>query len=226
MNCKHAQRRISEALNSGESGFHEELNRHLQKCGGCRAFSVKQAALFQTMDSHLRVISHAPVPVSLFAGLRVRLQEGVSPRPWWIPTWRLAAIASLVVLAAAMRIEMRRSEMSEHASGSTPVTAIRSASVNRIRPADHQVQTRAPKPAHSRVMRKAPVPVRSSTQEVLVLREEQEAFRHFVSKISKDRESAIALTSATAETGEAPVEIALLTIQSVEVKPLDPNDRE
>jgi hypothetical protein len=54
--------------------------------------------------------------------------------------------------------------------------------------------------------------------QVLVLREEQEAYAHFVTELSKDRDYAIALTSAASESGDAPVEIALLTIKSVEVK--------
>jgi hypothetical protein len=75
-------------------------------------------------------------------------------------------------------------------------------------------------------VRRAGVPAPSTTPEVLVLREEQEAYAHFVTELSKDRDSAIVLTSAAAEGGDAPVEIALLTIKSVEVKPLEGSGNE
>jgi hypothetical protein len=66
----------------------------------------------------------------------------------------------------------------------------------------------------------------SSTAEVLVLREEQQAYVHFVNELSKDRDAAVALTLAAHASEDVPVEIALLAINSVEVKPLEGTDSE
>jgi hypothetical protein len=75
-------------------------------------------------------------------------------------------------------------------------------------------------------VRKGSIPAHSSAPEVLVLPEEQQAFRRFVSDISKDRASANALVSAAPDSGDGPVEIALLAIENVEIKPLEGTDSE
>jgi hypothetical protein len=73
--------------------------------------------------------------------------------------------------------------------------------------------------------RNTEVPAHSSATEVLVLPAEQQAFQRFVSHISQDQDSAKALAAAAPD-GNAHVEIALLSITNVEVKPLEGTDSE
>ena len=226
MNCRGAQKAIITALASSESAFPEDLDQHLRDCDSCCAFYTTQTALFRSIDSHLRPIANEPVPRSLLPGVRARLLEQRSPRPQWISTWGIAAIAALVVFTAAVRIQMRHSGMADHASERAAEVVPGSPTVNRRGPADRRVPRHASQPSPSRFVRRAGVPAPSTTPEVLVLREEQEAYAHFVTELSKDRDSAIVLTSAAAEGGDAPVEIALLTIKSVEVKPLEGSGNE
>jgi len=221
MNCQRAQEKIIEALASRESEPPAELGQHLHGCAGCRAAFANQAALFQAIDSHLRVIANEPVPPSLLPGVRVRLREDARPCPKWVPNWRPAAVAALVVLAAAVSIPLRRWGTPGHATGTTPLVASSPASANRPRPSDRRVPAPAPAPAPARVAPKTRVRASSSPPEVLVLREEQEAFAHFVAGLSGGQDFAIALASSAPANGDAPVEIALLTIDSVEVKPLE-----
>jgi len=226
MNCRRAQEKIIKALASSESVFRGDLAQHLQACVSCRAFLATQNALFSSIDSHLRPIANVPVPRSLLPGVRARLQEESSARQPWIPTWGFAAIAALVVLTVAVRIQMRHWGTTDHANQRAAQVVPGSPTVNRPGPADPPVPMLAAHPSATRFLRGAGVPAPSTTPEVLVLREEQEAYAHFVSGLSKDRDSRIALTSAAPEPGDAPVEIGFLTIKSVEVKPLEGSGNE
>jgi hypothetical protein len=225
MNCKRAQKKIVNELASGESGFGGQLGQHLQNCAACCAFFANQAALFQAIDSHVHAIANGPMPPSLLPCVRVRLQEEVLPGPQGTRTWQLAAIAAVIVLSAVVGLQMHRQAAPEHTTESTPPVAS-SDSVNRARPVDYTAVKPVAKSTYARMVRKRSVPAHSLTPEIRILPEEQEAFRLFVSRISKDRDTAIALTSAAPENGEAPVEIALLTIKNVEVKPLEGTDSE
>lgn len=220
MNCRRAQEEIITALASSESGFRGDLAQHVRDCVSCRAFFTTQTALFRSIDAHLRPIANEPVPRSLLPGVRARLQEECLPRPQWISAWGIAAIAALVVFTAAARIQMRHPAMTDHAKSAAEVMP-GSPTVNRRGPADRRVPRHAAQPSPTRVVPRTAVPALSIAPEVFVLREEQEAYAYFVTELSKDRDSAMALTSAAPERGDAPVEIALLTIKSVEVKPLE-----
>jgi hypothetical protein len=220
MNCKRSQEEIAGALASGESGFGRKLGQHLQDCAACRKFLADQAAFFQSLDSHLRVIANEPVPPSLLPGVRVRLQQEVLPRQG-TRTWQLAAIGALVVLSAAVSMPLRRSVTPAHTTGSAAAVAYDENSAKHSRPALGGVPLPAPQPIPSQVTRKASVASISSATEVLVLREEQEAYVHFVNELSKDRDAARPLAFAAPASDGVPVEIALLVIESVEVKPLE-----
>jgi hypothetical protein len=222
MKCKRAQEEISASLVSGESEIGRELRQHLQDCAACGAFFADQVALFQALDSHLRAIANEPVPPSLLPGVRVRLQEVLPPQG--TRTWQLATMGALVILSAAAVMPLRRSVAPAYTTGSTPAVAHSENSARRSRPALGRAPL--PQPLPPQVTRKVGVATTSSTAEVLVLREEQEAYMHFVNELSKDRDAAVALTLAAHASEDVPVEIALLAIKSVEVKPLEGTDSE
>ena len=225
MNCKVAQGKIVDAMAAHEWGLRGELDQHLRECANCRAFFASQTSLSTAIDSHLRLIADEPGPPSLLPRVRVRLQEEVAPRQW-IPRWRLAAVAAVVVLLVAVSIRMGNSDKTDHATESAARVAPGPPNVNQPRTVSVQVQKPAPRTSRVPVVQKARGPVYSSTPDVLILPEEQEAFRRFVSDIAKDRHSANAIISAAPGNGDAPVEIALLTIENVEVNPLEGTDSE
>lgn len=227
MNCERAQKEITDKLASGESKFQGELARHVQSCASCAAFLMDQALLFRAIDSGVHIIADEPVPPSLLPGIRVRLQEEVSPRLLWIPTWRVAATAALVVLAVAMGIELRRSATPKPAIGNTAsVVAHDPGSESLAKTAAPRALVPSPQPPHPRITPKTSVPAPSPTPEVLVLPEEQEGFAQFVRELSNDRDAALAFASATPAKDNAPMEIALLTIDRVEVELLEGSSSE
>jgi hypothetical protein len=225
MNCRNAQGKIIDLMASRESGLRDELDQHVRGCARCRAFLASQASLSTAVDSHLRLIANEPVPSSLLSGVRARLEQEAAPGQW-ILGWRFAAVAAAVVLVAAAGIRTRRPDALGRAPQATAQVAPGSPNMNRARTLSPQIQQPASKTSPVAAVRKAGVLAHSSAPEVLVLPEEQQAFRRFVRDISKDRDAAKALVAAVPDSADAPVEIALLTIESVEVKPLDGVDRE
>jgi hypothetical protein len=223
MNCRSAQEEIIDAMASRESGLRGELDQHVRECANCRAVLASQASLSTMIDSHLRLIANQPMPPSLLPGVRARLEQEAAPRQW-VFSWRFAAVAAAIVLLVAVGIRMLRPDTSGRAPEAIAQVAPGSPNVNRAPTVGPQVEQPARKT--SRVIRKASVPAHSSAPEVLVLPEEQQAFRRFVSDISKDRDAAKALVAAAPDSADAAVEIALLTIENVEVKPLEGTDSE
>jgi hypothetical protein len=226
MNCKSTQEKICGALASGELEFGRKLGQHLQNCAACRAFFADKSILLQAIDWHLRALANEPVPPSLVPGVFVRLTEELLPGLQGARTWQLAAIAALVVLSAAVSIPLRRSVMPEHQTGSRSAVAPSENSQNDSRPTTRRDPLPAAESAPPQVTPKASVATTSPTPEVLVLREEQEAYAHFVNKLALDRGPATAPAFAKPASDDGPVEIALLLIKSVEVRPLEGIDSE
>lgn len=223
MNCRSAQEKIVDAMASRKLGLRGDLDQHVRECAGCRALLASHASLASAIDSHLRLIANEPVPPSLLPGVRARLEQEAAPRQW-IFSWRFAAVATVVVLLVATVIGMRDSDKPGRPKETTAKVAHGSPDVN---PVSSQIQLPAPKTSRfAAAARKTSIPAHSSTPEVLVLPEEQQAFRRFVSDISKDRALANALVSAAPDSGDGPVEIALLAIENVEIKPLEGTDSE
>ena len=225
MNCTSAKEKIVDAMASRESRLHGDLDQHVRECAGCRAFLASQASFTSAIDSHLRMIADEPVPPSLLPRVRARLEHEAAPHER-ILGWQFAALAAAVVLLAAIGVRMLRPHSSGRAPEALAQVARESPSERRAPTGTAQIQQ--PVARASRVaaaVRKASVTTHSSAPEVLILPEEQQAFRRFVGDISKDRASANALISVPGN-GDASVEIALLTIKSVEVAPLEGTDSE
>ena len=225
MNCRSAQEKIVDAIASRESGLCEDPDQHVGECAGCRAFLASQASFASAIDSHLRLIAKEPVPPSLLPRVRARLEQETAPRQS-ILRWQFAAVTTVVVLLVAAAIRMRDSDKPGSPAETTAKVALESRHVNHPPTASPPINQPAPKTPRVAAIRKASVSAHSSAPEVLILPEEQQAFRRFVSEISKDQDSAKALVSAAPGNGDAPVEIALLTIENVEVKPLEGTDSE
>jgi hypothetical protein len=221
MNCESAQIEIMDAMDSRESELRGELHQHVRECAACRAFLANQASLASAIDSHLRLIASEPVPPSLLPRVRARLEQAV-PRQSFFGR-QLAALAAVLVFLIAIGARMLRPDTHVRAPHAVAQVAPESPVVTR--PVSPRAGEPAPKTSQVAAVHKANLPVPSSATEVLVLPEEQQAFQRFVSHISMDQDSAKALVAAAPD-ADAPVEIALLAITNVEVKPLEGTDNE
>lgn len=222
MNCQSAREQIADTLATGRVEMTRELAGHVQFCEGCRTFYAQQAGQFRAMNSGLGAMVNESVPPSLLPRVRAQMEEKAS-RPGWVSNPLTAAGAMAVVLLAVIffsRVEKKPLE--------SPVAAIQTLDEERLEVRQYgqtaaaaEVSTSRPRVIHGKASRAASVNEIAATPEVIVLRQEREAFARFLAELPREREAAVALTQAAPQKDEPPVEIARLQIAELEVKPLD-----
>lgn len=232
MNCQQCQQQISESLATDASVLPPKTAAHANSCALCQKFHAAQLTLSQSIDAGLRSIVNQPVPPSLLPSVRARLDEIPAAQPGLIPHWRTVVVAAVAILALAVSYVLRRPipqpDSQQHASVVVPSTKHPQA----VTPEMHlegPEAARASAPAHvsaSLLAKRASTSSSSSAPEVIVLPEERAAFAQFVAEVPKEREVALALTQPAAPMPDAAVQIALLQIAEVEVKPLEGTPRE
>jgi hypothetical protein len=179
------------------------------------------------MDASLHSMVNQATPPSLLPGVRARLgQEQVAGRGW-ISHWSFAVVAATALLAVGVGYFRHRSEILPNFTESGLVS---SGSVGNSPPAVQILQKPVitlPSRAHRRAISAAPPPTASeATPEVIVLPEERQAFVKFVAELPTERQVALALTQPAPAPEDVPVEIALLQIESLELRPLEGTPRE
>jgi hypothetical protein len=232
MNCQRCQQQISESLATGASVLPPEVAAHESSCLSCREFYAAQQTLFQSIDAGLHSFANQPVPPSLLPSVRARLDDMPAAQPSLIPHWRTVVVAAVAILALAVSYALRRPipqpDFQQHASVAVQSTEDRQAAAPETHPEGPEV-ARASAPAHvsaSLLAKRASTSTSSSASEVIVLPEERAAFAQFVAEVPTEREVALALTQPAAPMPDAAVQIALLQIAEVEVKPLEGTPRE
>jgi len=221
MNCTNYQRKIVDAAAAGEELLQGDIAVHLQTCSWCRIYSEQQRALFQAMDSGLSVLVNSPVPPSLLPGVRARTEKGKSSSSFRLLAWQLGAMAGAVLLAVFLvlrwpRVQSRNPELQiAHAVTSEQPNATL---------VGHQARQPADKPVSIRSKQVRSKRTGSATQpsmQVIVLAEEQEGFRRFVAQVPGQGAVAVALTRPAQVSPDVPLQIALLQIENMELKPLN-----
>ena len=227
MNCKQCQEKILEALASDAALLPSEVSAHRETCPVCREFYETEASLFHAMDSGLQAIVNEKVPLSLIPDLRAELHQQPIASRAWNPSWSFALVAALAVLAMGAGFFRHGPQIRPNPSEIGPVA---SRGVGNSMPAVYpppKLATGGPHRSNNRASSAATLPAPAEPPpEVIVLAEERAAFAKFVAKLPEEKEVALALTQPAPAAPDAPVEIALLEIGSVEVKPLEATARE
>jgi len=227
MNCQSAREQIINTLAASHGELAGELAAHVKSCGGCRTFYAKQAELFGALDSGVSAMANEPVPASLLPRVRARMEERESRRGWVLSPLAVAAALAVVLLVVIFvpRALKKPLEM--------PV-AVNPALI-KDRPEAHQRRNigtaalalpRGPKVVHAKASRPAGAKDTAAAPEVIVLRQEREAFARLVGALLEEREVALALTRPAPAPADSPVEIALLHIESLELNPLEGTPRQ
>ncbi len=223
MNCKHCREKILNSLAAGEDLLTAEVVAHQNACISCTEFYAAQQELFHAVDAGLRFLVNQPVPPSLLPAVRARLNENSAPRNSWIPGWNFAAVAAAAILALGLGYIWRRPANQPTA----PETALlASRSVDNTQPAGQLPKVRAKLSPTPRRRPAAQAHSATGTSEVIVLAEERQAFARFVAEVPEERDVAVALTRPAPPEADDPVEIALLQIDGLDVKPLESVARE
>jgi hypothetical protein len=226
MRCEVYRDKLIDALAGGEVALGGELAAHLRACAECKKFYEAQVHLFGAIDSGVRALVNEAMPVSLLAGVHARMEEVRTPRLVWRPAWGVVAIAATILVVSLGFV--RRSVRPRDAGLTMAPTAvaIRTETVP-FAATPTEAASRAVNPrrrprnkAETRIDRPTEVP------EVIVLAEEGEAFARFVARIPVDPQKAVALTRPAPPQQDLPVEIALLQIEKLKVKLLEPTAEE
>jgi hypothetical protein len=223
VNCRECQKKISESLASGEDSFSSDVFRHCLACAECREFWDTQAAFFGAIDAGVRSVVNETVPASLLPGVRSRLAEESFPSRRRFPSWGLAAVVAVAVLAAGLGYFTH--EANRVSSSSAEMTAV-PAGTNESPPAKKTPATPV-NTLSARVKKHANPPAlpEEVSLEVIVSPEERRAFAQFVAQLPEQEAVVVALTRP-APLADAPVQIAPLEFGSVEIKPLESEARE
>lgn len=104
MPCEEFREALSGAAAGGEQELSREVRAHLDACRECCAAFQEEQQLFAAIDSGVRQIANAEVPISLLPRVREYLDRGASPRRSFLPYFVFAGAAiCAVLLAVAVR---------------------------------------------------------------------------------------------------------------------------
>ena len=224
MNCERIRENLVNSLAAGESPLSGELSLHVRSCDSCRSFYENETKLLFSIDAGLRIMGNQEMPPSLLPDLRTRLSEQSTVRRAWIPAWSLAAaVAAVVVLFFGVNhLRRKPGAQSNLAANSMIAPAPVSNPTPRQQLALKAKVTQQPV-THKRAKPAIPEAVSAeASSEVVVLAEEREAFARFAAEIPQRQEIAVALTKPASVQPGAPVEIALLQIDKMDLAPLNP----
>jgi hypothetical protein len=222
MNCKQVRQGILDLLASGESAPPAELLEHQQVCAGCRNYFKEQAGLFRSMDEALGRVVNSAVPVSLLPRIHARSNEIVPAPSFRFYGWPIAAVAAatlMIVVFVLFRHGPRSSNPTPEITHAVTPKENKPVRLLELPKFVHNMPRQLAKvhvlsPPSLREVQ-APIP------EVIVLVEEREAFAHFVAQVPDNPAVVVALTRPALTGNESEVEIMLLKIDSLELKPLE-----
>jgi hypothetical protein len=221
MNCRLARKKISESLASAASEMSSGIHAHCTDCPECRAFYEKERGLYSALESELASLMNPAVPVSLVPGVRARLDEVPTPQSVWVPRLVFASLALAVLIVCVTYLAREPQDQPR-------VVRVEVASGQDSRP-----DPAAPLPAKPVVADKFRAEKRRKAQassdtvpEVIISAEERKDIARFVAHVPEQGNVAVALTLPASTEADAPIEIALLDLGFVEVKPLQPETAE
>ncbi|HTB93899.1 MAG TPA: hypothetical protein VK728_13785 [Candidatus Sulfotelmatobacter sp.] len=222
MSCEGYRDKLVDALASGEGSLGREVAGHLLLCAECKKFYEAQVHLFGAIDSGVRAMVDETVPLSLLPRVRARVAEADTPPRAWRLTWGFAAAAIAAALIVSVGLLMWKPDDANKFPDRSRVVAqdVRSAAAAMPKQLPQPIAT-APKHAAANA-RLGRVPKETApASEVLVLAEERAAFARFVSDLPEVGDVAVAYTRPAMDVDDEAVELALLQINELEVKPLE-----
>jgi hypothetical protein len=225
MSCEGYRNKLIDGLARGENSLDGDVAGHLRTCAECKKFYEAQVHLFGAIDAGVRTMVNEAVPASLLPGLRRLVDEAGAPRRSRGFAWGFAAVGIAAVVVIGAGLFRRSPENSGGVKARVPAFAEGVREASRAAPAESQVTAAAPKFDTIKV-KHVTVPNNGEAKpEVLVLEEERAAFARFVTNLPEAGDVAVALARPAADGEAAAVEIALLQIDDLDVKPLESSNR-
>jgi len=218
MKCQVAQKKITEGFAAGLATLSSDVHAHLKSCEKCKRFYEKEKTLLLALDRELQNLVNRRVPTSLLPRVRAGLEQTAARPALGAAGWSLVALSAAMALAVCLGSLLNRAPrytteverqplVSQAAHPPTP----KPPSPSRAAAANPAALVEAPRASH--------VKTSIAGREVLVLAEERDAFARFVvHRVPNQIETGV--TASSSEQSDAPLEIALLQIEKVQIEPL------
>ena len=237
MSCE----RFHEQILDAAAGKREaELDRHLLVCATCREQIARERELFAAMDAGLQFAANAPMPATLLAGVRTRLESGeAEARGLRFGSWAVMGALAAAALALGIvsvnwsahrnpRAVTATSTAQSAAANSSAANAARSDTPKEIAPT---VETAASTVAKRASRPELGVAAAKSEPKVIVPAGQEEALLVYAARAeqasARIREPAPAILADADVT--KPMEIASIEWKPLKVQPLtkpEPPDKE
>lgn len=225
MSCEHHKDALIEAAATAVAR-EGELRAHLSECASCRAAFDEEQSLFAAIDSGLHAVANTPVPPSLLPSVRARLDGAVAARQWWNSSCFGLAGAALVAAVLLVTVSIRQNNVRTPPINSAANQPVVPSIVPSTKP---RLPTGPLKKADSvshphvlaakiSVMAKELV-VRESTPEILVPRDQEVLVASYAQQWNS-RKRAPLVAGNVDSTVIAPIEVAPIQIDELDVKPL------
>ncbi|HEY2119228.1 MAG TPA: hypothetical protein VGH37_08605 [Candidatus Acidoferrum sp.] len=225
MNCKACQENMFDAVAAGATTLSDEPSAHQQSCPACREYYELQVDLVRSIDSGLQAMVNQEMPASLLAVARNRLTQQPIVQPSWNYLGTFAVLAAVTILAISIGY-IRRPNVYPNSGGSASVySGDKGNQAPGLQlPPKSVIDSRPRTGKRTGFLSLQPVSSEATaggSHQVIVLVEEQRAFAKFVADLPREPKIAQALTRPAPVALDAPVDIALLRIEHMELKPLE-----
>jgi hypothetical protein len=224
MPCEQFKNALVEAAASGAAP-QGELRAHLEACASCREAFEEERSLFIAIDSGLHAAVNSDVPPSLLPRVRASLDDAVVARARWFVSWPVLAGAAVSVAIFFAAVALRQSNVP--GSPGTPVASNSSKSAkdfptipNSSRPFLQPGPSAPPRASVAKNPGPGPASERHIPQPEVLVPRDQEVFLASYAQQWSARKPAPLLAANLGDTTVAPLEVAPIQIDQLDVKPL------
>jgi hypothetical protein len=236
MTCNHYKRALLE-LAAACVEPSPELHAHLQACSSCRSAFENERSLFASIDSCVRSSAKAEIPSSFIPTVRAQLQREspaaqgarITNPLFWLPAIAAAAIILFIFASQDRRVKSQPTaeQFATERIESPVATATTAASPSQatIAPITAGLGKRF---ASKAIIRpdKNPVRASSSDPEILVPPDQEILLACYADQFRRHHQSSATLLTEVAPDQTAPLQVPLIQIAELEVKPLADTQRD
>jgi hypothetical protein len=243
MTCNHYKQALLELAAAGpETKPGPKLQVHLQACSSCRSAFENERSLFASIDSCLRFSATAGIPSSFIPTVRARFQQevqyevqqessatrAITPVPdrlLWISALAAAAIILFIFASQDRRVKSQPSDeqLATERIESPVAAATTAASPSKATTAP--ITAAVGKRFASKAIigpDKKPVRASSSDPEILVLPDQEILLARYADQFRRHHQSSATLLREVAPDQTDQLQVPLIQIAELDVKPLAP----
>jgi len=232
MICKQYKQALLELAAAGpETKPDPKLQTHLQACSSCRSAFENERGLFASIDSCLRSSANSEIPSSFIPTLRAQLQREspaaqgarITNPLFWLPA--IAAAAIILFIFASQDRRVKSQPTAEQFATKRTESPVATATTE---PSPSQA-TAAPitaavgkRPASKAIIRPDKKPGRgsSSAPEILVPPDQEILLARYADQFRRHHQLSATLLTEAAPDQTAELQVPLIQIAKLEVKPL------